>query len=194
MRSRLALTLIGALALATTAAAPVAAAANTSKTPPPDYGSTVACKYHTNEDTNWSFKAKFRRIVVTPPQMFATSGRQTVGWRFVVERGISLYYGDEPTTWTVTYTSPTEKRVATTTRAAAFDSMRVGVTVPKGDWDASDVEYQVKLQMFRYGANGSVHSKTSYLMPTYELYVNGEDWDQESLCLGLAEQWFDGPF
>ena len=194
MRARLTLMLIGALALATSAAAPVAAAAHSGKTPPADYGSTVACRYHTNEDTNWSFKAKFRRIVVTPPQMFAKSGRQMVGWRFVVERGISRYFTDVPATWTVTYTSPTEKRVATTTRAAAFETMRVGVSVPKGDWDASDVVYHVTLQMLRYGPNGAVHSKASYLMPTYELLVNGEDWDQENLCWGLAEQWVDGPF
>ena len=194
MRARLTLMLIGALALATSAAAPVAAAAHSGKTPPADYGSTVACRYHTNEDTNGSFKAKVRRIVVTPPQMFAKSGRQMVGWRFVVERGISRYFTDVPATWTVTYTSPTEKRVATTTRAAAFETMRVGVSVPKGDWDASDVVYHVTLQMLRYGPNGAVHSKASYLMPTYELLVNGEDWDQENLCWGLAEQWVDGPF
>ena len=194
MRTRISLMLVTALALAMTTAAPVGAASNAEKTPPPDYGSTVACKYHTNEDLNWSFTAKFRRIVVAPPQMFATSGRQMVGWRFVVERGLALYYGDVPTTWTVTYTSPTEKRFATTTRAAAFETMRVGVTLPKGDWENRDVKYEVKLQMFRYGANGSVRSKTSYLMPDYVLYVNGQDPDSENLCPGEVEQYVDGPF
>jgi len=185
--------IIGAMALTAGATGPAAAASAAAKTPPPDYGSTVACKYHTNGDLNQSFTAKFRRIVVTPPQMFATSARQTVGWGFVVERGIAANYGADPMTWTVTYSSPIQKRVATTTRAAAFETMRVGVSVPKGDWEKIDVQYKVKLRMFRYSTNGNVRT-TRYLMPDYELYVNGQDWDQENACWGEAKQWVDGPF
>ena len=186
--------LICAATVAVGAAGPAAAASSAGSTPPADYGSSVKCKYHTNENTQWSFTAKFRKIVVAPPQMFATSGTQTVGWRFSVQRGISKY-ADPPTSWTVTYTSPTQKRSATKTRAAAFDSMTVGVVVPTGDWNPAEVQYMVTLQMFRYAANGSVKSKTTYLMPTYNEYVNGEFFDNyDSNCPGVVKQYVDGPF
>jgi hypothetical protein len=46
---------------------------------------------------------------------------------------------------------------------------------------------------YRYSANANVRT-TRYLMPDYELYVNGQDWDQENACWGEAKQWVDGPF
>ncbi len=177
------------VALATIAsAAPVAAG-----TPPPDYGSTVRCKYHTNGNTNQSFTAQFRRIAVTPPQVFAKSGRQTVGWQFNVIRLID--WGGN-TTWTTTYTSRVQKAVATTTRAAAFNAMRVSVTVPDGDWSDFDVHYRVALKMFWYRANGSLQRQVSHeITSSYGYYVNGTWWDNSwNYCPGVVKQWVDGPF
>jgi hypothetical protein len=186
--SRLVLGLLpGALLLAPLAGQASAAAL-------PDHGSTVRCRYHTNADPNWSFTAQFRRIVVTPPRMLSKSGgRQTVGWQFAVSRLI-----DEGTSSvsTTTYTSKIQKAVATTTRAAAFDNMRVGVTVPTGDWSKSQVQYRILVTLFWYRANGSVQSTASYLISSsYTYYVNGTWWDDSwNYCPGVVKQWVDGPF
>lgn len=159
----------------------------------PDHGSTVRCRYHTDSDTNWSFTAQFRRIVVTPPQMFALSGRQRVGWSFSVNRLIDVG-GNQ--SWTTTYTSPIQRATATTSRAASFDNMRVGVTVPRGDWSRSSVEYTVTVHRFWYRANGTVQKANSFLISSsYDYYVNGAWWDDSwNYCPGVVRQTVDGPF
>ncbi len=175
-----ALALIGLLTLA---AAPLAAA-----TAAPDYGAVVNCRYHTKADTNWAFTTPLRRIAVSPPQVFATRGQQTVGWRFSVSRLINE--GDNPE-WTVTYTSAIQKRSATTTRAADFTTKRVGVTLPKNVENRRHITYTVTLDMLWYRANGNVRSETSYLMPNYFQILNGELWDKTAwgggdYCPGVA--------
>ena len=172
----------------------VAAAPTTGTVTPPDRGSTVRCKYHTNADLNWSFTAQLRRIVVTPPRMLSKSGgRQTVGWQFAVSRLIDQGSSSVSTT---TYTSKVQKAVATTTRVAAFDNMRVGVIVPTGDWSKSQVQYRILVTLFWYRANGTVQSTVSYLISSsYNYYVNGQWWDNSwNYCPGVVKQWADGPF
>ena len=183
--------LVAALALA--ALVPMTGIGPASAAATPDYGSSVRCKYHTNGNTNQSFTGQFRRIVVTPPEMFAKSGRQTMGWRFAVTR---LIDDGSNSAWITTYTSKVQKAVATTTRAAAFDNMRVGVTVPTGDWSRTDVHYRITLTMFWYRANGTVQSKISYqVSSSYNYYVNGGWWDDSwDHCPGAVKQWVDGPF
>jgi hypothetical protein len=117
--------------------------------------------------------ARLRKITVTPPEMFAKSGQQTVGWRFVVRRTINE--GDYPS-HQVTYTSPIQTRTATTSEAADFDLQRVAVTLSTSVEDQRDVFYQVVLKLYWYRANGSVQSSTTYLMPDYTVRVKGPDW------------------
>jgi hypothetical protein len=168
------------VALLVLAAAPVAASV-----PPPDSdGAVVKCRYHTKADTNWAFETPLRRIVVTPPEMFAMSSHQTVGWRFVVKRLIAE--GDNPS-WTVTYMSPTQKRLATSSQTAEFETMRVDVAVPKDVGDRRNVSYTVALKKIWYRADGGVQSKTSYPMRDYPQYLNGELWDSGfDHCPGLV--------
>jgi hypothetical protein len=42
---------------------------------PRDHGSTVICKYRTDSPTGQAWTALLKRIVVSPPEMFANSGR-----------------------------------------------------------------------------------------------------------------------
>jgi hypothetical protein len=184
--------LLSAAAMAVNPAAPTAASS-----PAPDYGAVVKCKFRTTESGYWGFTAPMKRIVVSPPQMFATSGRQTVGWRFVVKR--LLDEGANPA-WSVTYMSPIQKRLASSSQAADFDTMRVGVAVPDGfgGFLEPDVSYTVTLKMFRYRTDGSLKSKTSYLMPNYYQYLDGDLWDQPSwggtdYCPGVVWASVSGP-
>jgi hypothetical protein len=150
----------------------------------PGHGSAVVCRYHTNSPGP-AFNAQFRRIMVTPPSLLAKSGRQKVGWSFSVARGVGQY-ADPPTTWTVTYTSSIQKAYATTRFPAAFGTRWVGVTVP-GDRDTKkNTDYKITLDFYWYGAGGSVQVHKSYLVPDYNLFVNGQPWDYTDACPGLV--------
>jgi hypothetical protein len=168
--------------LATALIAGPAAAA----TPPmSDYGNTVQCRYKTH-DTGPGFDYRLKSLVVTPPVLFANKAHQQVGWQFVVTR--SMNYGGDP--WEVTYKSPIQKRPATPTTAADFDAQRVGVNIPDVE-NVVSVRYHVTLKLYRYRANGTVQSKTSYLMPYMEFYKNGQyDHDWTSEC---TAGFYDGP-
>lgn len=137
-----------------------------------DYGSSVRCKYRTNSPGP-AFTARLKTIVVQPPQIFAKSGHQTVGWRFVVRRTID---GGEYSFHKVTYRSPIRTARATTWRAASFDAMRVDVALPKNYEDLRNAYYQVVLRMLWYRSDGTVKSATSYLMPQYTVRVKGDGW------------------
>ena len=99
----------------------------TARTPAPDFGSTVQCNYRTKSPGPAFTARRFRKFVVTPPQMFALSGQQKVGWRFAVRRTIDEEDFPFPE---VTYQSPIQIANATTINAAAFQTMSVGVAVP----------------------------------------------------------------
>jgi hypothetical protein len=142
-------------------------------TAPPDYGSTVLCKYRTNSPGP-AFTARLKRINVSPPAMLAKSGQQTVGWRFVVRRTIDEVWRDYPSHH-VTYRSPIQKATATTVKAADFDSMGVDVALPT-TVDPRDVYYEVVIRMTWYRPDGSVNSAISYLMPDYTVRVRGDGW------------------
>jgi hypothetical protein len=138
---------------------------------PPDSGSKVTCNYRT-KSPGPAFTAKLRTIVVKPPEVFAKSGTQTVGWRFSVRRTIDE--GDYPT-HEVTYVSPTQKAEATTSTAAAFTTKSVSVGLPTVE-DLRDVYYEIVIKMTWYRADGSVKSATSFLMSTYWAHVQGDGW------------------
>jgi hypothetical protein len=164
-----------AAALSAAIATPVTAA-----TPPTSaYGNTVECRYQLPGGVgNFALK----KFVVTPPKLYAKSGTQKVGWRFFVTR--TMNWGGGPVK--VTYTSPTSKATATTTKTAVFDSKSVEVQLPNiGDLAYQSVSYTVTLKLFWYWPNGGVQSKTTYQMPYMKAIYNGHyygDWDNE--CQG----------
>jgi len=177
------------LLLAAVTTLSLAAEAPASAATPVDYGAAVNCRYRiVDGDIDHSYVAKLRKLVVTPPRMFATLSEQQVGWRFRVLR--TLDANDAP--WEITYTSPTQIRTATTTRLADFDRMSVGVTLPTVEnryW----VWYRVSLQMFRYRADGSIKSQVTYLMPSLQWVIDNYSVDTEDYCGALAKAWADGP-
>jgi hypothetical protein len=164
-----------AFAASVIAAGPVAAAT----APTSDHGNTVNCRYRAHGQGpayDWVLK----RFVVTPPVLYAVKGTQTVGWRFVVTR--AERWGSEP--WKVTYRSAIQKRSATTTTAAAFTSKDVEVQLPDVE-NQRALLYQVTLKLYRYRADGSVASKTSYLMPWMKWIRNGHYYgDYDDACQG----------
>ncbi len=155
-------------------------------TAPPDYGSSVRCRYVTNSPGP-AYEARIRRITVSPPVMFANSGPERVGWRFVVRRTIDALWPDYPSHH-VTYRSPIQTAQATTANAADFETMSVGVVLPTVE-EPRYVSYQVVIRMIRYRADGSVRSTTSYLMPTYTVRIRGNGWAHtepgDSACNGV---------
>jgi hypothetical protein len=157
-------------------AGPVAAAT----APTSDYGNTVNCRYRAS-GSGPAYDYVLKRLVVTPPVLYAVKGTQTVGWRFVVTR--AEWWGSEP--WKVTYRSPIQKRTATTTTAAAFTSKDVDVQLPNVENQRALV-YQVTLKLYRYRADGSVASTTSYLMPWMKWVQNGHYYygDYDDVCQG----------
>lgn len=160
-------------------------AAATAATPPTsDYGNTVVCRYKA-PGNGPSFNFRLKKLVVTAPVVYAHSGTQTVGWRFVVTRSKS--WGGDP--WKVTYRSPVQKRKATMATAAAFDAKEVGVAIPDVE-NVVSVQYHVTLKLFWYRANGSVQSQTSYLMPYMIQHTRFDDGEWGNHC---AAGFYQGP-
>jgi hypothetical protein len=177
-RASKAVALAAAMALAAIAIVVVPANATT---PPPEYGSTLQCRYH-GAGPGPAYNFRLKKFVVSPPEMKANSGTQRVGWRFVVTR--SLNNGDAP--WKTTYRSLIQKASATTTEAAEFTTRSVEVALPHVD-NLSDVVYQVTLKMFWYRHDGSVQTQTSFLMTNPVVLLNGQDGgdgDGTDACLG----------
>src|SRR5688572_15756315 len=75
------------------------------------------CTYRTTFEGGSSHWWRLRRIDVRPPRMFAISGSQRVGWRFVVQRS------QDQGPWQVVYRSPVQKATASVKSRAAFESM-----------------------------------------------------------------------
>jgi hypothetical protein len=182
--NRLKATLLIPLATAALFAGPISVSA----TPAPDYGAVAKCHYKITASGKFGWtQALLKTIAVTPPTIYAESGTQQVGWRYVVRR--SLHRDSGP--WKVTYRSPIQKESATTSSAAAFHTMRVQVSVPEVEYQ-DDVHYTVSLTLFWYNADGSAQSKVGHPMSSMHLIVGHEDnGGDDDFCPGLAQQFFD---
>jgi hypothetical protein len=183
--NRLSATLLTTLAAVAALTVPVAAA---SATPAPDYGASVTCRYVITEPSSeigWT-EARLSRFVVSPPTVYAQHGTQDVGWRFIVKR--SLDWDNGP--WKVTYRSPIQRASATTSSAATFSNMKVGVSVPNVD-NQAHVYYVLILKIFWYASNGSVQSSVSHEFDWYTEKVGRHAYDQyrgHGPCPGLVTQ------
>lgn len=159
-----------------------------SATPLPDYGSTANCKYKITESGKYGWtEALLKKLAVKPPTIYAKHGTQRVGWQFIVQRSLDRERGP----WTVTYRSHIQKANATTSSAAAFQTMRVEVSVPAVEYP-EDVYYTVALKLFWYKADGSIQSKVDHPMSTLHVIVgHQDDRGTDDICQGLARQYFD---
>jgi hypothetical protein len=115
------------------------------------------------------YEGKLNRIDVRPPKMKAVSGRQEVGWRFIVER---LNGSDSSSNWKVTYKSSIQRDTTSSSRNASFSIRDVNVRVPaNGAYEDTIYMYRVKVKMFWYTANGGVQGTSTHL----------NDWFKEVL-------------
>jgi hypothetical protein len=128
---------------------------------PAYYGSTVRCRYDITAagQLGWT-EADLTRIRVTPPEMYAQSGTQAVGWGFTVRR--SMHNEDGP--WRLVRRSQIQMGSATTSSPAAFSPMRTGIRIPAID-EPEFVHYHVVLKLFWFKGDGTVTTKISYAMP-----------------------------
>jgi hypothetical protein len=166
-----------AVVLALASGAIVAGPAAAATSPTSDYGNTVECRYQAGGHGP-AYDWRINKLVVTPPVVYANSGTQTVGWKFVVTRSKN----DDNGPWKITYRSPVQKASATTTHAAAFSSKSVEVAIPAMPENVTFIRYEVTLKLFWYGTDGSVQSQQSYLMPWMKSITNGHyygDYDND---------------
>jgi hypothetical protein len=166
-----------ALLLAVASTALVSGPAAAATPPVSDYGNTAECRYKAPGDGP-AFNYRLRKIVVGAPVFYGkTSTPQMVGWRFIVTRSMSGENGP----FTETYRSPIQKRSATSTDAADFTSMSVGVNIPDVD-NVTQVHYHVTLKLMRYRGDGSLKSRTTYVMPYYAWVENGDEGYWDGIC------------
>lgn len=146
--------LLSLVTVAALLAVPGAAAAT-----PADYGSTARCRYEITAAGQFGWtEADLVRVRLTPPEMFAQSGTQAVGWGFIVRRSI------DGGPWRVVRRTRIQMSTATTSTPATFSPLRTGITIPAID-EPEFVHYNVVLKMFWFNGDGSVASKVSYPMP-----------------------------
>ena len=90
-----------------------------------------------------------------------------------------------PTETSAFTTDPTQAALGTPAALCddyAFDPITVDVTIPDVE-NVTSVWYTVTLKLFWYNADGSVQSKTSYLMPWMKWVQNGKYWgDYDNVC------------
>ena len=124
-------------------------------------------------------------IKVRPPVMKAISTKQTVGWRFVVQRS------EDHGPWETTYRSPIQKATAYSNSAAAFSAMRIKVIVPPPSSQFSNRHhYRVIVKMMWYRADGSQRGSARHLVDFYREKVDGEVFpgEEDGSCQGIKGQ------
>ena len=126
-------------------------------------------------------------LKIRPPKVFASSGRQTVGWRFIVERQPGTT--DDVLDWTktgpyrVTYRSPIARAVATTTTPAPFSWREVEVDVPESSERSNSHRYRISVRMFWFGSDGRTLGSALHRIGYYWATVGIFDaWLQENFC------------
>ena len=120
--------------------------------------------------------------IVTPPDLYADYGTQTVGWRFVVRRSRNWDVGP----WKITYRSPIQQAEATVNQPGAFAAMSVGVRVPNVE-DKSAIRYRVTLKMLWYASDGSVSSRVRHRMLNLKWYANGSLKGEADYCPAILD-------
>jgi hypothetical protein len=111
------------------------------------------------------YDGKLNGIDVRPPRMKAISGRQQVGWRFMVER---LKASDISSNWIVTYKSSVQRDTTSSRRNASFSTRDVDVRLPADGVEEDTIyEYRVKVKMFWYTPDGGVQGTSTHAADWY---------------------------
>ena len=97
--------------------------------------------------------------------MKAISGRQEVGWRFMVER---LNASELGSNWIATYRSSIQRETTSSSRNASFSMRDVDVRLPADGFQEETIyEYRVKVKMFWYTDDGGVQGTSTHLADWY---------------------------
>jgi hypothetical protein len=115
--------------------------------------SSASCDYVTDS----SGERVLNFITVSPPDLYADSGTQQVGWGFVVRRSTNWDVGP----WKVTFRSHIQKADATVNQPGAFSAKGVLVHVPNVE-DKSAIRYHVTLKMLWYASDGTVSRRITH--------------------------------
>jgi hypothetical protein len=159
-------TALSALLLAV-GVAPAAAA------PVEDYGATYSCKYKTIDGTSPAM-GDLKRIVVSPPIVFADEFEQTVGWRLVVRRYLDDYDTD------VTKVTYWRSKIKTAVGYPGEQVVLPRITywppdVPaSGKWDGSS--FSTSMKLIWYGQDGSIQRSVLHEFRSAYTFVDGELW------------------
>ena len=175
--------LAAALCAATLLVAALAAPAAAGRPVPPEYGSAVKCKFMVTQSVDglWA-EAELRLVAVIPPVMYATEPGNMVGWRFVLRRSV------DGAPYLRIHKSVLQRRIPANSENADFSVQKVRIQLPAAS-DPESVRYQVTLVMLHYNSDGSVHSKTTYLMTHHLDSFDGVKQNQGlPYCEGTATQ------
>jgi len=149
---------------------------------PPSYGSAVKCIMAVTQSTDgqWT-EAKLRRVTVFPPVMYATADGNEVGWRFILFRSI------EGGPYKRIERSRLQKVVGLATDSADFSPLKARITLPVVAHPEM-VKYRVRLVMFHYEADGTIHSRTTFDLPNHFYTFDGRRDHELDLtyCVGTA--------
>jgi hypothetical protein len=172
----------------TVGVAPAAAA------PLQDYGATYSCRYRTIEGTSPAM-GDLRRIVVTPPIMFADEYEQTLGWRLIVRRYLRDFETDETkvTNW--------KSNLKTVVGYQGEQAVLPRIVYAPPDlpapsrWDHS--YFIATMRLMWYAQDGSVQRTILHEFRSSYTYVDGELWwhTWDPSCSEPRQlEFVDGPF
>jgi hypothetical protein len=106
----------------------------------------VTCNYKSNHTSGY-WSGHLQRLVVVPPNVYASHATQLVGWRYEVFRRTNSV------NWAATYGSAYWNASATTSTKASFTNESVSVNVPSNSMTHT-YYYKVEILMFWYKADG----------------------------------------
>jgi hypothetical protein len=157
-----------------------------------DYGSTFSCRYRTIAGVSPS-AFDLKRIVVTPPTMFADEDAQTLGWRLIVRRIRHRYEDDSHK---VTYWR-SKIRTAVAYQGQAADFSRIVYLPPDlsktSRWDHD--YFTASLRLIWYAPDGSIERSLIHEFWSVYTYHDGRlvfhTWDPN--CSGFWQEHADGP-
>jgi len=159
-----------------------------------DYGATYSCRYRTIEGSSPAM-GDLRRIVVTPPIMFADEYEQTLGWRLVVRRYLRDFATDE--TKVTTWRSNLRTVVGYPGEQAVLP--RIVYAPPAlpspSRWDHS--YFIASMRLIWYAQDGTVQRTVLHEFRSAYTYVDGDLWwhTWDPACSQPRQlEFVDGPF
>jgi hypothetical protein len=139
----------------------------------PWYPSSADCEYVTDS----SGERVLNFIIVAPPDLYAESGTQQVGWQYIVRRSTNWDVGP----WKVTFRSHVQKAYATKDQHGYFSNRGVLVHLPSVD-DKSSIRYRISLKMFWYASDGTVSRQMHHRFTSIDWFYHDHHKGSGDYC------------